>query len=109
MSVVNLEEFVVADLLQFLARDRPAVIRMVDMRNAALCANRSDAAIQYVDNGRASLRRDRAAHVKAVDMQRLGAEPIGELFAFDHEESFVGAVQGIEAFHRRDEVVIGQH
>ena len=51
---------------------------------------------------------DEARRVEAVDVNRLVAESIGDLFALHDEELLVGAVQRVEAVDAGQVVVIGQ-
>ena len=109
MTVVDLEERVIADLPQLVRRDGPAEVRMVDVGDAVLLPDGIHVSLKHVDHGRAALRRHHARDVQAVDVQRLVAEAIRHLLALDDEELLVGAVQRVERVDRREKVVIGEH
>ena len=47
------------------------------------------------------LRLDDMRDVEAVDVNRLDAEPVGDLLAFDQQELLAGAVDGVEAVDAR--------
>jgi hypothetical protein len=108
VPVEDLEQPVVPNLLQLLAGDRPSEVRMVDMRNALCLPDRIDVALQHVGDRSTALRRNAAAHVKAVDVQRLAAERIGDLLALDHQELLLDAEQPVQGVDRCEHVVIGE-
>ena len=109
MPVEDFEQPVVPDLLQFLARDRPAEIRMVDVRQAAFAPRMastlrcSTSTTEVPPCGST-----RASHVEPVDVERLFRQSVGDLFAFDDQKSLVGAMDGIQPVDGSEEVVVGQ-
>ena len=109
VAVVDLEQAVVAHLLQLLARDRPAEVGVVDVRDAAGRPDGIHRVLQHVDDRRACLGATSAADIEPVDVQRRLLERRGYFLAPDHEELPVGAVQRVERIGRGQEVVVGEH
>ncbi len=111
VAVVDLEQLVVAHRRQVVGGDRPAEIRMVDVRHAAGHADGVDVVLQHL--GDAACRPARAwtrpIGIEGVDVQRLALEAGRHFLALDHQELVVGAVQGIEAVDRGQVVVVGEH
>src|SRR5262245_58430976 len=109
MTVVDLEQLRSLHLPQFVGADRPAKVGVVDVRNAVGVADGVDVALDHVDHARSASGLDPPRHVEPVDVQRLLAEGIGDLFTLDDEEPIVGAVDGVETVDAREHIVIGQH
>jgi hypothetical protein len=109
MTVVDLEQLRPFHLSQFVGADRPAEVGMVDVGNAVGAADGVDVALDHVDHARSASGVDLPRHVEPVDMNRLPAEGVGDLFTLDDQEPIVGAVDGVEAVDAREDVVVGQH
>ena len=109
MTVVDLEQLRSLHLPQFVGADRPAEVGVVDVRNAVGVADGVDVALDHVDHARSASGIDFSRHVEPVDVKRLLAEGVGDLFTLDDQEPIVGAVHGVEAVDAREDVVIGQH
>ena len=109
MAVEDLEQPRALHLRRVVGGDRPAEIRMVDARHAA--ARRGSrrpclCTMSTTELPPGGLMNE--SRRKAVDVNRLVAEPIGDFLALDDEELVVGAVQRVEAVHAGQVVVIGE-
>ena len=109
MAVVDFEDLVVARAPQIVGGQRPAEVRMVDVRHARRGANAVDVALQRLADRGAVVGLDQRLDVETVDVDRLVAGARGHLLAADDQKLLVGAVDRVEAVDVGEEVVIGQH
>ncbi len=95
VAVEYFEKLVVLNLSQFLSRNRPAKVGMVDMRNSLHLPYGVDIALQSVDDRGSRLRRHQFSHVQSVQVERLVAELVCNFFAFDYQKALVSAMQRV--------------
>src|SRR5687768_17718011 len=67
VSVEDLEEAMPFDLLEIVDRDRPSVVRMIDVRDAFGGADRVDVALHDIHNRFPTLWRHETLYLEAVD------------------------------------------
>ncbi len=88
--------------------DRPAEVRVVEMRGAVGSADVVDVLLQRLDDRGAPRRLHHAIDRQPVDVERLPSHRVGDFFTGNDEELVVGAEECVEPVDRGEEVVVGE-
>jgi len=92
VAVKYFEELVVLNLSQFLSRNRPAKVGMVDVGDPLRHSYSVDVALQSVDNRDSPLRRYELSQIQSIQVEGFVTKFVRDLFPFDHKKTFVGTV-----------------
>src|SRR5688572_15716396 len=109
VSVEDLEQPVVPDARELVGADRPAEVRMIDVRDAVRCADRVDIPLYRFQDAVPALRWHERIEIQPVDVDRLRLEAVGNLLATDHQKALVRSKKRIQSVHAVENVVIRQH
>jgi hypothetical protein len=109
VAVENFKELVVPHLLEFVCRNRPPEIGMIDVRYPSCVTDGIHIALDSLDHTLSTLRLDHSLDVKAIDVDGFITEVVTNLFSPDDEELFIGAVERVEAVDAGQEVMVGEH
>ena len=113
MTVVHLEEAFALHLHQFLRRDSPAEVGMVEMREhrlprtGALLQHGVDVALDDLQHVAAGLARDGFAQVRRIEVDRRRPMPVGDFHRRDQQEPVWLLQPGTECGERLEPDLVG--